>query len=183
MADRPVCGFRWKRHHENHKQLCRVLQAQLHIGYMSHHSKQLASRRSVSLMLAGENRCTADYFICQDLQTHKQTNQHARLGGSRCTLFIHSRQACMKILRLFKRFRALQARQEFTAWETTWSHCLVTRLAYETQSNILFIPLSVSDTKFQGRISVSIFNHKATPLKDKDGNICQQISWKHLNQH
>lgn len=87
MADRPVCGFRWKQHHENHKQLCCVLQAQLHIGYMSHHSKRLASRHSVSLMLIVRIGALRTTSCGQDLQTNKQ-NQHARLGGSRCTLFI-----------------------------------------------------------------------------------------------
>lgn len=122
--------------------------------------------------------------------SNPQTNKPTRQAGRQPMHTVHSQSTGMYENTLiihgwvkFKRFRALQARQEFTAWETTWSHCLVTRLAYETQSNILFIPLSVSDTKFQGSISVSIFNHKATPLKDKDGNICQQISWKHLNQH
>lgn len=139
--------------HENHKQLCRVLQAQLHIGYMSHHSKQFGSCHSVSLMLAMRTGALQSTSYAKTFKpTNKQTNRHGRLGGSRCTLFIHSQQAIYMQITLFvhklweksKRYfliwrcsKASQARQIHTAGDN------VTAVSSEAQCNILF----TSDTK------------------------------------
>lgn len=92
MADRPVRGVRWKQRHVNGKQLCRVFTGS--VAYWLH----VASFQAVGLWprsqshARSENRCIADYFICQDLQTHKQ--EAADAHGS---LSIHSQQAGMHI--------------------------------------------------------------------------------------
>lgn len=61
--------------HENHK-LCCVLQAQLHIGYMSHHSQAVHFIATQS-HACNENRCSV---LHTQRPSNPQTNKLARLA-------------------------------------------------------------------------------------------------------
>lgn len=50
MADRPVRGFRWKQHYENHRRLRRVLQTQLHFGLIIPSSYSFSATQSFSCL-------------------------------------------------------------------------------------------------------------------------------------
>lgn len=88
MADRPVCGFRWKRHYENHKHLCRVLQARLHVGLIIPSSYSFFATPAVSCLYREHVHYT---LRLMPRPSDAQTDRHTRLGGSWCTqLTVHS---------------------------------------------------------------------------------------------
>lgn len=160
MADRPLCVvFRWERHHEKSQTTVSCVTGS--VAYWLHvTSFQAAGFVAVQSHACNENRCAADYFICQDLQTHKE-NKPTRQAGQQPMHIVHSQSTgmCADTLIVESILKGLEPHKpdkisKFTQQETTWSRRLVTWLACESQFDILFLPLSISDAKFEGNISV-----------------------------
>ena len=162
MADRPVCGFRWKRHHENHKQLCRVSQAQLHIGYKSCHSKQLASRRSVSLMLV--TRTGALQTIVKP--TNKQTDTAGWAAADAHCSFTVDRHG-------------LYAKKQFTLHDVIWLFCDTFYPSVSLMLNlrqafawIFALPLKDKDSNIFNLVIVNKVIKRLKPATDPTRTCC-----------
>lgn len=115
-------------------------------------------------------------------QTNKPTNTPGwEASDAHCSLFIHSRQACMQILYLFTgkwwvKFIKIESLTSQTRAES--SHCIVTWRDCKAQCNILFIALSICDSEFEGKHLFQFFT-VTSALEDKDSNILYfLISWK-----
>lgn len=93
MADRPVCDFRWKQ--QPWKSQTTVSCVTGSVAYWLH----VTSFQAVRFLplsqshACNENSCTGDYFICQDLQTHKQTNKPTWQAGRQPMHIVHSQSA------------------------------------------------------------------------------------------
>lgn len=140
MADRPACGFRWKRHHENHKQLYRVEQTQVTFLATRHISpSQLSSSLLSQSHACSGNRCITDYLKRRDLQIHQKhadTPGGAAAGAHRsftvrtqqCT-FVHRYVVC-------KRPQRVRAARDDVISRACQPHCNTLSYVSTTETEI-----------------------------------------------
>lgn len=166
--------LRWKRHHENNKQLCRVLQAQLHIGNKAHHSKQFKFLAAQSVSCLQWEQVHHGLFH-MPRPSNPQTNKPTRQAGRKPMHIVHSQST------------------HINAYSFTWcvkfkksSHCTRQRDRTSSSCDLTSLWASVQHTLYTSlyhgyliwgkHFLQMLFHRDATPLKDKNSHILNFIT-------